>query len=283
MEMNDAAGAFQALGHYQRLKIFRRLIQEAPDGLTAGELSVVLSIAPSGLSFHLGQLEGAGLVSSVRNGRRVHYAVSPSAVRELMGFLAEDCCGGRPELCAVSVLSASHEKGEAGMADDKMNVLFLCTGNSARSILAEAILAREGAGRFNAYSAGSDPKGEVHPYALELLRNLNHDVSGLRSKSWDEFAGPDAPHMDFVFTVCDNAAAEVCPVWPGQPMTAHWGIPDPAAAEGTEAVKRQAFADAYRMMYNRLSIFVNLPLARLDTMALKRRLDEIGGASTVEA
>ena len=162
------------------------------------------------------------------------------------------------------------------MSDDVFNVLFLCTGNSARSILAEAILNRAGAGRFRAFSAGSQPKGEVHPYALQLLKRLNYDTSFARSKNWDEFAAPGAPEMHFVFTVCDNAAAESCPVWPGQPMTAHWGIPDPAAAEGTEAEKHLAFADAYRMLDNRISIFTSLPMASLDRLALQKRLDEIG-------
>jgi len=156
------------------------------------------------------------------------------------------------------------------------NVLFLCTGNSARSIMAEAILSRESWGKFNAFSAGSHPKGEVHPYALDLLRKLNYDVSRLRSKSWSEFARPDAPKLDFVFTVCDDAAAETCPVWPGQPMTAHWGIPDPAAATGNEAEVRRAFADAFRMLNNRISIFVNLPFQSLDALALQEQLDSIG-------
>jgi protein-tyrosine-phosphatase len=156
------------------------------------------------------------------------------------------------------------------------NVLFLCTGNSARSIMAEAILSREGWGKFNAFSAGSQPKGEVHPYALDLLHKLNFDVSRFRSKSWSEFARPEAPKLDFVFTVCDNAAAETCPVWPGQPMTAHWGIPDPAAATGNEAEVRLAFADAFRMLNNRISIFVNLPFRSLDTLALQKQLDSIG-------
>ena len=157
-----------------------------------------------------------------------------------------------------------------------LNVLFLCTHNSARSIIAECVLNRLGMGRFKGYSAGSQPSGTVHPYALDLLRQLNYDVAGLRSKSWEEFSGPDAPQLDFVFTVCDNAANEVCPVWPGQPMTAHWGLPDPAAATGTESERRFAFADAHRMLYQRIGIFTNLPLASLDKLSLQRRLDEIG-------
>jgi protein-tyrosine-phosphatase len=156
------------------------------------------------------------------------------------------------------------------------NVLFLCTGNSARSILAENILNRVGAGRFKAFSAGSHPKGQVHPYVIDLLTKLNYPTAGLRSKSWDEFAAPGAPALDFVFTVCDNAANEVCPIWPGQPMTAHWGLPDPVVAEGTEVERRLAFAEAYRMLSNRIGIFANLPLKSLDKLSLQRRLDEIG-------
>lgn len=156
------------------------------------------------------------------------------------------------------------------------NVLFLCTGNSARSIMAEAILNREGAGRFSAYSAGSHPKGMVHPYALDLLMKLNYPTQELRSKSWDEFAAATAPKLDFIFTVCDSAAAETCPVWPGQPMTAHWGIPDPAAAQGTEAERRLAFADAYRMLKNRIGVFINLPIGSLDRLSLQKRLSDIG-------
>lgn len=162
------------------------------------------------------------------------------------------------------------------MSDQIYNVLFLCTGNSARSILAEAILNRVGAGRFKAFSAGSHPKGVVHPYSLQLLKNLNYDTSFARSKDWEEFAVPGTPEMNFVFTVCDNAANESCPVWPGQPMTAHWGVPDPAAVEGTDAEKHLAFADAYRMLNNRISIFVSLPMNTVDKLALQKRLDEIG-------
>ena len=159
------------------------------------------------------------------------------------------------------------------------NVLFLCTGNSARSVIAEAILNRLGAGKFVAHSAGSMPKGEVHPETLALLQRLNYDTSAFRSKSWDEFAQPGAPPLDFVFTVCDNAAGEVCPIWPGQPMTAHWGIPDPAAATGSKVEIARAFANAYGAMNNRIAVFVNLPLESLDRLSLQSRLDGIGHTS----
>ena len=162
------------------------------------------------------------------------------------------------------------------MADRIYNVLFLCTGNSARSIMGEAIMDREGLGKFKGYSAGSHPKGEIHPYALELLLKLNYSVKGLHSKDWSEFAKPGAPQIDFVFTVCDSAANEVCPIWPGQPMTAHWGLPDPATAEGNEAERRLAFADTHRMLKNRISVFANLPIASLDRLALQEKLSGIG-------
>jgi protein-tyrosine-phosphatase len=159
------------------------------------------------------------------------------------------------------------------------NVLFLCTGNSARSILAEAIMNRVGKGQFKAYSAGSFPKGEPHPQALKLLGGMGYDLSGLRSKSWDEFAAPGAPPLDFVITVCDAAAGEVCPLWPGQPMTAHWGMPDPAAVEGDAAQVALAFADTYRVLNNRITLFTSLPIASLDKLSLKRRMDDIGQAA----
>lgn len=156
------------------------------------------------------------------------------------------------------------------------NVLFLCTGNSARSILAEAILNRAGAGKFEAYSAGSHPNGKVNPHALALLSRLNYSTQGLRSKSWDEFAGADAPQMDFVFTVCGDAADEVCPIWPGHPMTAHWGVPDPARVEGADAVVAAAFADTYRMLKERITAFASLPLTSLNKLSLQQRLNDIG-------
>ncbi len=163
------------------------------------------------------------------------------------------------------------------------NVLFLCTGNSARSIIAEALINRLGAGRFKGWSAGSQPKGEVNPHTIDLLKGLNHDTAFARSKDWNEFTGPDAPQLDFVFTVCDNAAEETCPVWPGQPMTAHWGVPDPAAVEGSEAEIRAAFLDSYRMLNSRISIFTSLPLASIDRMSLQKRLSEIGQSKAAPA
>lgn len=162
------------------------------------------------------------------------------------------------------------------MANQPFNVLFLCTGNSARSITAEAMLNRLGASKFRAYSAGSQPKGQVHPETIRLLQGLGYDTSGFRSKSWNEFAKPGAPLLDFAFTVCDNAAGETCPVWPGQPMTAHWGIPDPAAAKGNPAEVATAFKDAYRMLYQRIGIFTALPLHSLNQLSLQVKLREIG-------
>ena len=169
------------------------------------------------------------------------------------------------------------------MPDKIYNVLFLCTGNSARSILAEVILNRAGKGRFRAFSAGSQPKHHVNPHTLDLLRHLGHDTSQLRSKSWSEFAVAGAPELDFLFTVCDNAAGEACPFWPGQPMTAHWGIPDPAAAEGSEAEIAAAFNDAYRMLERRIELFLALPIDKLDNMVLTRRLKDIGAGDGATA
>ncbi len=162
------------------------------------------------------------------------------------------------------------------MSDRIFNVLFLCTGNSARSILAEATLNAMGRGRFKAFSAGSHPAGRVNPYAIELLQKNRLPTEDLRSKSWDEFAAPEAPKLDFVFTVCDNAAGEVCPIWPGKPMSAHWGVPDPAAVEGTDEAKRKAFFTAWSQLQHRISIFVSLPMDKLDRLTLLRRLEEIG-------
>lgn len=172
---------------------------------------------------------------------------------------------------------------DAEHKDAVYNVLFLCTGNSARSILAESIMNRVGRGRFKGYSAGSQPAGKVNPHAIALLKHMNYPTEELSSKSWAEFAKEDAPKLDFVFTVCDNAANEVCPVWPGQPMSAHWGVPDPAAATGAEAQVAAEFADAYRMLEQRIDIFVNLPIQGLDRLTLQKRLDAIGNPGKSDA
>jgi protein-tyrosine-phosphatase len=163
------------------------------------------------------------------------------------------------------------------------NVLFLCTGNSARSIMAEAILSKLGAGKFRAYSAGSQPRGQVHPEALRLLKGLDHATSGLRSKSWNEFAKPGAPSLDFAFTVCDNAAGKTCPIWPGQPMTAHWGVADPAEARGTPAEIALAFKDTHRVLHQRIEVFAALPIRSLDQLRLQSKLKEIGRMGSVSA
>ena len=161
-------------------------------------------------------------------------------------------------------------------AAQPFNILFLCTGNSARSILAESLMNRVGQGKFQAYSAGSMPKGEVHPQAIKLLDRLGYETAKLRSKSWEEFSAPEAPQLDFVITVCDNAANEICPYWPGQPISSHWGMPDPAAVEGSDAEIALAFAETYRLLNNRIGLFASLPIAKLDRLSLKQRMDDIG-------
>lgn len=280
MELKQAATKLSALSQETRLGVFRLLMVEGPGGMAAGDIARRLDVPPSTLSTHLSVLENAGLVTSTRIQRSIRYAVDIAGARDLIGFLTDECCRGNPEICgtAFGATPRPHPLKEPPMADqDKIwNVLFLCTGNSARSILAEAILDREGAGRFKAFSAGSMPAGQVNPHAIALLQKLNHPTEAMRSKSWDEFAVNGAPAMDFVFTVCDNAASEVCPIWPGQPVSAHWGVPDPAAVEGTEAEKAAAFAETYRLLSNRISIFVNLPMGSLDRLSLQKRLDEIG-------
>ena len=276
MDKSLALEALAALSHETRLELFRLLTRAEPVGMCAGEIAAAMAARQNTISTNLAILAHAGLIRSVREGRNIRYFADLDGMRQLLTFLTEDCCGGRPEVCAPLLDSKAGGCGRTEAAPRAFNVLFLCTGNSARSIMAEAILNRVGKGRFRAFSAGSHPKGEVHPLTLALLRRQAYDTSFARSKSWDEFAAPGAPAFDFVFTVCDGAAAEVCPVWPGQPMTAHWGVPDPAAAGGSESEGSLAFADAYRMLANRIETFVNLPVASLDRLSLQRRLDEIG-------
>ncbi|GGF76412.1 ArsR family transcriptional regulator [Terasakiella brassicae] len=279
MKTENAVQLFAALAHETRLGAFRTLINKG--AMSAGDLSEYLHATPSTLSAHLRELRMAGLIDSYKQGRFIFYEANVAAVGVLVNYLLMECCNGQPEACADSLgILKSISEGCSMIADiskDKVfNVLFLCTGNSARSIMAESILNREGMGRFKAYSAGSTPRGEVHPETIRLLRRSNLPVDQLRSKKWEEFMGDDAPKLDFVFTVCDNAAHEVCPVWPGQPMTANWGVPDPVLASGTSSEISLAFSDTYRMLNNRISIFTSLPLQSLDKLSLQKRLDEIG-------
>jgi arsenate reductase len=288
MHAHDAIAAFAALAQESRLDVFRLLLRQAPYGLPAGQIAACLGVAASTLSAHLAQLERAGLLRSWREQRRIFYAADTAGFRMLLAFLTEECCSGHPEICGYTKLTEplplettvteSMPASPRGARHEArvFHVLFLCTGNAARSILAECILNRLGQGKFQAYSAGSQPKGTIHPYALELLQHYQYSTEHLRSKSWEEFSGTAAPPLDFVFTLCDEAAKETCPVWPGQPISAHWGLPDPAAVDGTEAQKRFAFVDTMRMLNNRINIFINLPLAKLDQLSLRQRLDAIG-------
>lgn len=292
MKAFNVVDQLAALAHLGRLDLFRLLVRRAPDAVAAGEIAAALGVRATTLSNQLSQLESAGLIRSSREGRSIRYQADLDAAGALLGFLAADCCKGRPEVCqpiaapflrrAVWDRSWDGEGGgekrdletQASQDDLRRNVLFLCTGNSARSIFAEAILRGAAPDRFGARSAGAQPRGAIDPDAAAVLEHFGHDVSGLASKGWEAFLGPAAPTFDFVFTVCDDAANAACPVWPGQPISAHWGVPDPAAAEG--ATRRAAFEAAYRQLERRISTFAELPFARLGPIELQRELDAIG-------
>ncbi len=277
MESDRNVEAFAALGHPGRLAVFRLLARRAPDGVRPSEIAQALGMKPNTLSVNVSGLARAGLVTSRRRGKSVFYSIDLARTGGLVDFLVSDCCRGRPETCIPLAARGLHPLGDTPMTrpDRPFDVLFICTGNSARSIFAEAILRREGGARFRAFSAGTRPYSELNPHAVATLEEFGHDVSLLRSKHVSEFQGPDAPQLDFVFTVCDPAANEECPPWPGQPLTAHWGLPDPVKAEGTEAEKGLAFLDAYRALHRRISAFVSLPLESLDRLSLQMRLDAI--------
>jgi len=263
--------ALTALAQASRLQIFRQLVVMGARGMTPGRLSEALAIAPNALSFHLRELSAAGLVSQERDGRHLIYRAAFDTMNALLSYLSLNCCEWSPNVFPNSVTPRSvlmHQK--------VMNVLFICTHNSARSILAEALLNQLGGGRFRAYSAGSTPAGQVNPRAVTLLEKISCRVGELRSKDWAEFAVPGAPQMDFVLTVCDKAAGEVCPVWPGQPMSAHWGVPDPASVTGTDQQIDAAFTDAFMVMQRRISLFLNLPIEKLERLSLRHELQAIG-------
>lgn len=276
MELSDAAQIFGALAQESRLGMLRLLLAQGPNGLSAGELADTLGMPGSTTSFHLSALERAGLILSTRRGRHVIYAVRMVALRELLVFLTEACCGGRPELCGdISRLLPALPQ-ESGAMMPAFNVLFLCTHNSARSIMAEAILARHGGQQFRAYSAGSAPSAQPMPEVIAKLEALGHDVSDLYCKSWRAFTGPDAPRMDFVIALCNMHEARDCPDFGDKVVTGHWSLPDPAKFRGTDAERAALLNELYAGLYRRITIFTNLAFDKLDRMALRARLDEIG-------
>ena len=257
-----------ALAQETRLDVLRLLSTRGPAGLAAGEIAEALTVPPSTLSFHLSAMEREGLLRSDRQGRRIVYAARKAGLRGLLGFLGETC-GGMGDVLA--------DTDEDQTMTPAFNVLFLCTANSARSIMAEAILATIGKGRFNAYSAGSDPATQPQPRVIEKLAALGHDVTGLRSKSWEEFMRPDAPRMDFVIALCDMLEGQHCPDFGERAVTGAWPLPDPMKFTGGAVEQAALLNELYAALDRRLRIFINLPFAALDRLAVRQRLDEIGG------
>lgn len=261
------------LGHPQRLAIFRLLMRRYPDRVPAGEIASTLGVKASTMSTYLSALTRDQLVEQQRAGTSLLYAINMTTVQRLFGYLFSDCCRGRPDLCMP------FSTGTTPMSGRKYNVLFICVGNSARSIFAESLLRSAAGDRFIAYSAGTRPGTQLNPFAVQVLQDKGHDVSVLRSKDVSEFARPDAPQFDFVFTVCDQAANEECPAWEGQPVSGHWGMPDPVKVEGTNAEKALAFQQAYGALKHRIEAYVALPIETLDRIALQKAVDDIGRAS----
>jgi protein-tyrosine-phosphatase/DNA-binding transcriptional ArsR family regulator len=262
------------LSHPPRLVVFRLLMRRCPDELPAGEIAEALQLKASTASVYLSALTQAGLISQRRDGTRLLYAINLDAAGEVVAGLFVDCCRGRADLCPPQF--SDFLRNISPMADKTFNVLFVCTGNSARSIIAETILRNRVGDRFTVYSAGTVHRSELNPFAVEMLTSKGHDVSLLRSKNIADFQGADAPRMDFVFTVCNRAANEECPTWPGQPVSGHWGMPDPVKAEGTDAEKRLAFHQTYGALHNRIMAFSALSFENLDRGSLQKRVDEIG-------
>lgn len=268
MENIFATTAFATLGHPDRLAVFRLLMRFAPKGVRPTEIARALGLKANTLSHHLSDLTAAQLIQVERQGRSLHYSVNLTAAAELIDYLALDVARARPDLTAG--MTAPYPT-----KDRVLNVLFICTGNSARSLFAEAILRDLGHGRFAAFSAGTQAGTRPNPFAIEVLNRSGHDTSPLRSKDITEFQMPDAPKMDFVFTVCDTAASEECPPWQGQPITGHWGLPDPVKAQGTDAEKALVFAQTYAALRRRILAFVELPFDSLDRISLQSQVDAI--------
>ncbi|NHB77592.1 metalloregulator ArsR/SmtB family transcription factor [Rhodobacter calidifons] len=284
MEMSRASDAFATLGHPGRLAVFRLLMRFVPQGARPTEIAAALGLKPNTLSHHLADLTAAGLVSARRQGRSLFYSVDLDAAEGLIGYLALDVARARPDLLAP-LLSAHKDASPmtAQHPDTDFDVLFICSGNSARSIFAEVLLRDLGKGKFQAFSAGTRPGTELNPFALDVLCRNGHDVTGLRSKHISEFQQPDSIVMDFVFTVCDTAAAEECPPWPGQPITGHWGLPDPVKATGTDAEKALVFAQTYAALRRRIAAFVELPFESLNRLSLQSRVDALSADADAKA
>ncbi len=280
MDTNLAISAFATLGHAGRLSVFRLLMRHMPQGVRPTEIAEALDLKQNTLSHYLSDLDRAGLIRATRQGRSLFYSVDLERAGQLVTFLVDDCCRGRPEVCAH--LPGAEMFSHTGQETRMFNVLFICTSNSARSIMAEALLNDMGQGRFRAFSAGTVPRGVPHPRAVDLLKRAGFATEDLRSKDLSEFEGAQAPWMDFVFTVCDRAASEDCPPWPGHPLSAHWGIPDPVRATGTEAEQALAFATAFDAMRRRIAAFVALPVDDLDRIALQKSIDDIGREAVLE-
>jgi ArsR family transcriptional regulator, arsenate/arsenite/antimonite-responsive transcriptional repressor / arsenate reductase (thioredoxin) len=279
VEIKEASQVFAALSQETRLAVLRLLISAGPNGLPAGEIAERLGLPGSTASFHLSALERAELTHCTRQGRQIVHAIRIVALRELIAFLSETCCGGRPELCGdIARLLPEVAAMENGPMIAAFNVLFLCTRNSARSIMAEAILRQVGGERFNAWSAGSDPAPEPMPEVIDRLRALGHDVAGLHTKSWDEFAVPNAPRLDFIIALCDTLHGQRCPDFGEKAVTGAWPLPDPVKFMGSDAECAILLNELYASLRRRIEIFISLPFATLDRIALKARLDEIGDA-----
>jgi ArsR family transcriptional regulator, arsenate/arsenite/antimonite-responsive transcriptional repressor / arsenate reductase (thioredoxin) len=271
---------FATLGHPARLDVLRLLIRRHPDPLPAGEIAVVLGLKPNTLSAYLADLLQAGLITRARSGTFLRYGPDLAGIRALTGALWTDCCLGRPDLCPPAALIDPF--GDRPMTSARRyRVLFICIGNSARSIFAESILRKIAGDRFDVFSAGTKPQSDLNPLAVKMLQSKGYPTGDLRSKHVAEFQGGDVTAFDFVFTVCDRAANEACPPWSGQPLSAHWSTPDPVKATGTEAERMLAFQHAYGMLRNRITAFAALPLAALDRISLQHALDDIARADGV--
>jgi arsenate reductase len=288
MNENDreasAIEGFGSLAQPTRLAAVRHLLAVHPQSLPAGEIARLCEVPHNTMSTHLGILSRAGLISVEKDGRSMNYRADVTGFRGLLDFLSRDCCNGRPELCGDAFelpLETVAAEPRGKFMTPAFNVLFLCTQNSARSIIAEALLEKIGRGRFRAYSAGSSPARQPLPEVIDRLKALGHDVTHLHSKSWDEFKGPDAPRMDFIIALCDAPNGQFCPDFDSQFVTGAWPLPDPAEFKGSPTERTTLLNELYAMIRRRLEIFTSLPFDSLDRMAIKARLDEIGDTTRV--